>query len=148
MIRALLLFAVVAMPAAAQTWNDVSALTPGTEVRVFSGSKAVSGRIDHVTDAVLVLSARKMLSSFNRTDISTVSVRKSGHRVRNVLIGGAAGLGIGLIAGLATKAKSNQLQIVSNTAVVGATTGAGALAGILVGALIPTGGWREVYKSP
>ena len=148
MIRALLLFALLVMPIEAQTWNDVAAVAPGTEVRIVSGSKTVSGKVDHVTDSVLVMAAGNAQSSFNRTDITAVSVRKSGHRVRNVLIGGAAGLGVGLIAGLATRAKSNQLQIVPNSAVVGATTGGGALAGILIGALIPTGSWRKVYIAP
>jgi hypothetical protein len=148
MIRRLLLFALVATSAAAQTWGDVAALVAGTEVRVVAGSKTVSGKVDRVTDSVLTLAAKKAPGNFNRTDISTVSVRKPGHRVRNVLIGVGAGVGIGLAIGLATKAKPDQLHIVPNSAVVGATTGVGAIAGVIVGALIPTGGWREIYKAP
>ena len=147
-MRALLLLAFLAIPAGAQTWNDVAALPPGTEVRVVSGSKTASGKIDRVTDSSLTLAKKKAPVTFGRADISTVSVRKSGHRVRNTLIGAAAGAGIGLAIGLAARAKSNQPQFVSNSAVVGATTGAGAIAGALVGALIPTGGWREIYKAP
>ena len=46
MIRALLLFALLVMPIEAQTWNDVAAVAPGTEVQVVSGSKTVSGKVD------------------------------------------------------------------------------------------------------
>jgi hypothetical protein len=140
----LILLVLVAFPCFAQDWSAVRKLAPGTEVRLTTASRTASGRIESVTDAALTL---KSGTSFDETAIRTLAVRQPGHRTRNAVIGLAVGAGAGLIAGLASRPKPNQLQVVSGGTVTAALTGAGALGGGLIGALIPTGGWREIFKA-
>ena len=75
-----------------------------------------------------------------------VSVKKGGHRKRNALIGLAVGAGAGLAIGLATRPGPNQITVIPAGAVVGGLTAAGAIVGAIVGVVIPSAGWREIYK--
>jgi len=127
-------------------WNAVKTLTAGTEVRITAGSHTVRGAIDRITDDTLAITAGKGQEMFDRQQVSSVSTRRPGHRMRNALIGLGAGAGVGLAIGFGIRAHSDQIQVVSNSAVVGGSAAAGAVIGTLVGAVIPTGGWREVYK--
>lgn len=134
---------------AAQTtadWNAVKALTGGTEVRITVGSHTAHGEIDRATDDILVLTSRNGQEMFDRQQVSVLSVKKPSHRKRNTLIGLAAGTGVGLGIGIATRPKPGQLEVVTPGAITAGLTAAGAIAGTLVGVIIPTGGWREVYK--
>ena len=73
--------------------------------------------------------------------------RKVNHRKRNALIGKAVGKRAAWLGtGIAVRAKPGELQIVPNAAVAAVFTVAGALVGTVVGLVIPTGGWREIYK--
>jgi hypothetical protein len=133
--------------AAAQTnWNAVTSLATGTDVRVSSGSRTVSGRLDRASDNSLAITVGNAEQSFDRQQVLTVSVRKGGHRKRNALIGLAVGAGAGLGIGLAARAGPNQINFVPNGVIVAAGTAAGAIIGVVVGVVIPTGGWRQVYK--
>lgn len=148
--RAGAMLSLMATTLAAQTnlasWNTVKALTAGTEVRISAGSRMVRGTVDRVTEDTLVVTSGKSQEMFDRQHVSIVSQKKPGHRMRNALIGLGAGTGVGLGVGLGERAGHNQLQIVSNSAVTAGFTAAGALAGTVVGAVIPTGGWREIYR--
>ena len=143
--RAATLLALAAATMSAD-WNAVKTLTPGTEVGITAGSRTVSGTIDRITDDTLAISAGKGQEMFDRKQVSSVSTRKPGHRLRNALIGLGAGTGAGLAIGLGIRERPDQLHIVPTSAIVGGSAAAGAVIGTLVGALIPTGGWREVYK--
>jgi len=66
--------------------------------------------------------------------------------MRNPLIGLGAGTGVGLGIGPGARLHGGVLQIVPNRTLTGAFALAGALTGTVVGAVIPTGGWREIYK--
>jgi hypothetical protein len=83
---------------------------------------------------------------FTRDEVSLVSAKKPGHRKRNALIGLASGAGAGLIIGVAARNGSGGLGPNLDNVVTAGMTVAGALVGSIVGVLIPTGGWREVYK--
>jgi len=83
---------------------------------------------------------------FDRQEISVVSVKKPSRRKRNTLIGVAAGAGVGLAIGIATRPSSGQWEVISPDVVAAGLVAAGAIGGTLVGVIIPTGGWREVYK--
>jgi len=135
---------------AAQTnvadWNTVKALTTGTQVRITAGSRTVRGEIERTTDDVLVVTTGKGQEMFDRQEVSAVSVKKPSHRKRNTLIGLAAGTGVGLGIGIATRPKPGQLEVITPDAITAGFTAAGAIGGTLVGVIIPTGGWREVYK--
>lgn len=145
------LLALLATAMAAQTnvinWNTVKALAAGTQVRVSAGSRPVNGRIEQVTDDALVVTSGKGQETFGRQQVSAVSVKKLSHRGRNALIGLAAGTGAGLGIGVAAaRTNSGQLAIVPNGAIVAGFAVAGALGGSIVGVVIPTGGWREIYS--
>jgi hypothetical protein len=140
----------VATIAAARTnaadWDAVKALTVGTPVQISAGSRTASGKIGRTSDDVVVVTSGKGEEMFDRQQVSVVSVKKPGHRGRNALIGLAAGAGAGLGIGIATRARPDQLKVISNGTFVVGITAAGALAGTIVGFVIPTGGWREIYR--
>jgi hypothetical protein len=130
----------------AGNWNNVSTLAPGTDVRVeVSGQSATRGRLERVTDDSVVLTAAKSQQTFARPQIVRISQRKEGHRVRNALIGAGIGAGAGLGVGLAA-GRCTQFCIVSPGLIRGALAGAGAVVGAFVGVILPSGGWKEVYK--
>jgi len=140
----------VAATSSAQTsvanWDTVKSLAAGTQVRVAAGTGTVRGRIDRTTDDAVTVTSGKGQETFDRQQVSVVWVQKPGRRKRNTLIGLAVGTGVGLGIGLAARAKHNQLMIVPNSAVTAGFTVAGALIGTVVGVVIPTGGWRKIYK--
>jgi hypothetical protein len=144
------LLALAAATMAAQTsganWEAVKALTAGTPVRVAAGSNTVRGKIDRITDDAVIVTSGKGRETFDRQQVSVVSVQKPGRRRRNALIGLAAGTGVGLGIGIAARSKPGQLDIIPNSAIVAGFTVAGALVGTIVGVVIPTGGWREIYR--
>jgi hypothetical protein len=142
----LALAATAAAQPGANNWDAVKALSAGTTVRVVAGPETIRGRVDSVTDSALTVSSGKGNKAFDRQQVSAVSVQKPGHRKRNTLIGLAAGTGVGLGIGIAARAKPGQLDIVPNGVVVAAFTIAGAIVGTVVGVVIPSGNWREIYK--
>ncbi len=148
--RLSIVLAVVATTLGAQTnvadWNTIKALTTGTQVRITAGSRSVRGEIERTTDDILVVTSGKGQEMFDRQQVSVVSVKKPSRRKRNTLIGLAAGAGGGLAIGIATRPGPGQWEIVSSEAVTAGLVGAGAIVGSLVGVIIPTGGWREIYK--
>jgi hypothetical protein len=132
-------------------WNTVKAISTGTDVRVKTGSRTVSGTIDRVTDDTLTITSGKGSEMFSQQDVARVSVGKKGHRGRNALIGlgigTGAGIGIGLGIGHNCGTGLSALGCPLSTGLGGALGGAIGLAGgTAIGALIPTGGWREVYE--
>ena len=133
-----------AAPAAAQSWNNVKALSMGTEVRILAGARTISGPVQSVTDDSLVVNSAKGQEMLTRQEVTRLSARKNGHRGRNALIG----LGIGAGAGLGIGAAADNCQGLFCGSSLGKAifTPLGAVAGLLVGAVIPTGGWRDVYK--
>jgi hypothetical protein len=142
----LLLAATVAAQSNGSNWNAVTALTMGTDVRVSTGARTVSGKIDRASDSLLALTVGKAAEWFDRQQVLTVSVKKGGHRKRNALIGLAVGAGAGLAIGLAARPGPNQIKVISAGAVVGGLTAAGAIVGAIVGVIIPSGGWRQIYQ--
>lgn len=144
-------FLLLAAPATAQTnasnWNTVKGLTAGTDVRIMTGSRTVSGRIDRISDDTLILTSKGGQEVFKPQEVARVSVRGESHRRRNVLIGIGIGAGGGLALGAAAAGTcSGTICGGYGLAVVTGVAGAGALVGTLIGAVIPTGGWREIYK--
>jgi len=145
-IRALvlLLLSSLALPAQPADWAVVKLLAPGTQVRVEAGHRR-SGPILSVTDEAIVLRSGGQEQTFTRAQVTRVDVKKRGHRKRNALIGAAAGAGAG--AGLAAAAASCGGDCIGSQAVeIGAPIGLG-LIGAAIGAVIPTGGWRELYRA-
>jgi hypothetical protein len=148
-MRALAILFLGALTAAAQSplqnWANVRTLAPGTEVRVEpSSAPPVRGQLRSGTDETLVVTSGKGEEMFTRLQVARVSIKKQGHRRRNTLIGLGVGAGVGLAIGLA--ARCTGICFVPNGAVAAGATVAVAIVGSVVGAVLPTGGWREVYR--
>jgi hypothetical protein len=151
-VRAVSFLFVFAMASAAQSpaqnWTSVTAIAVGTSVRVSVGSRTVNGQVQGVTDDSLSINSGKGQEIFTRPEVVRVSVKKQSHRRRNALIGLGAGAAIGAAVGAASHKDCSGFCIFYTTR--GQDAGIGAIVfggiGTAVGALIPTGGWREVYK--
>lgn len=141
---ALVLLSAQQLSAQPGDWMRVQAIAPGADVRIdVAGRGQIQGNLQNVTPDSIVLNVNGP-QTIARQDIARVSVKKPGHRKRNALIGLAVGAGVGLGIGAANRCQ--QFCVVSNGAVTGVAAAGGAAAGAIVGAVIPTGGWRTVYK--
>jgi hypothetical protein len=80
--------------------------------------------------------------TFRREEILRVSSKSQPHHGRNAAI--AAGIGVGVGAGLGGNEGAR-----NGDAGLGALGGGifGALLGVGTGALLPSGGWHDVYRS-
>lgn len=141
---ALLVATAAAQPTAA-SWDSVKALTTGTDVRILAGPRTVRGKVYRITDDTLAVTSGKGQEMFTQQDVSRVSVKKPGHRKRNALIGLGIGAGVGLGIGLSASSCTGLGCIGADAVEIGAPL-ALAVVGTAIGAVIPTGGWREIYK--
>lgn len=123
-------------------WRLVQAITAGTQARITTGSGTVEGTLDHATNEVLVLTSATGQETLERPQVSVLFVKKANHRKRNVLIGLGVGTGGGAAIGSAA-ANSAYLSKSNGAMAFGAV---GALTGTLIGMVVPTGSWREVYR--
>ena len=152
--RALCLSAVsslFALGLAAQTpdWNNVKSIAPATQILIArAGSSAVRGELQSVSDDSISINASSGQQSVPRGQVARLSVRKKGNRGRHALIGLVIGAGAGAVVGAASYSSCNGFCIInpSRGALAGAGAAVGGLLGAGVGALLPSGGWREVYR--
>src|SRR5258708_3538600 len=148
-IRAVAVLFVFALAAAAQSpaqnWNNMKAVSVGTSVRISVGSRNVRGQVQDVTDDSLVVDSGKGQEMFTRKEVMRASVKREGHRRRNTLIGLGAGVAIGVVVGVAGHQDCTDFCLSYTTRGQDAALGAFVFGviGTAVGALIPTGGWRE-----
>jgi hypothetical protein len=143
-----LLFCVALLPLAAQSnnWASVQALNSGSEVRVSTtGSKAVRGQIQSVTPDLLVLNVKNSQRMFTRQETTRVSVKQKNHRLRHTLIGFGIGTGAGLTFGAAIDAHDNDSGTFANLGKK-VLTPVGAVLGLIIGVVLPTGGWFDLYR--
>ena len=136
--------AALTLPLSAQDadWDSVQRLAPGTEVRVhLTARTSAQGQLQSATDSSLVLDLKNGQQMFSRQEIVKVSVKKKGHRGRNALIG--LGVGTGVAVWVAKSCDGGPCE--------GPAAGAAALTALLlgpaIGAALPTGGWRDVYRA-
>jgi hypothetical protein len=130
-------------------WNSLKQLTPGQQIRVaLSDKKSYRGEFQAVTDDAIVLRANGTDQTLPRQSIQRVSSRRPSHRGRHALIGAAIGAGAGLGTGAAIDNDCNAQSIVctgnKGKAILTPVFG---LLGAGIGALLPSGGWQEVYGS-
>jgi len=129
-------------------WNRLGQLKTGQEVEVvLNDAKSYKGKFQSVSDTALTVRLESGDQPFDRQNILRVSAKASSRRLRNIALGGVAGLGAGAGIGAATN-RGGRNQIVSPTGVgaaVGAVIGLGA--GAALGAALPSGEWREIYRA-
>jgi len=152
-MRVFVLLALGAAVLAAQPvtdWNAVRALGPGQRIRVETTPRAIQGEFRSAGEERIVLRSGAGEETVERSRVTRVAVKKPGHRKRNALIGLGVGIGAGLAIGAAVRNRGCTgfcIQPVSNAVILGAGATAGGLIGVVAGAVIPTGGWRDIYFS-
>ncbi len=137
-------------------WDHLKSLTPGQEIRVvMSNFKRYQGEFESLSDGGITLRQEAGEQTLARQDVLRVSLQGQNHRSRNavigVVIGAGAGLGIGLTPYLVqrncTEGPAFNCGYPPNPHLLEALTPLGALAGAVIGAVIPTGRWHEVYRA-
>lgn len=138
-------------------WANLRLLTAGAEIRVnATGQQTIRGTLRSVNDDTLIVGQPQGERTLARSMVASVSVKKS-HRIRHMLIG----LGVGAAGGLAAGAGLDSAYpcrymdlgcvpapgIGTSPSAKEIVTPIGAVLGLAVGALLPAGGWREIYRS-
>jgi hypothetical protein len=131
-------------------WDNLSQLLPGQEIRVRQNDgKSFRGNFRSISDESIVLILTSGDQTISRLSIHRVSIKKKGHRGRNALIGAGVGIGIGAGIGAGDKgcpAGSGCIGL-SRGGIIAIGAGAGMILGAIVGVLIPSGGWHDIYKA-
>ena len=142
------------------SWDNLQSLTPGQEIRVITNNfKAYQGAFESFTDGGITLQHAARKYSLARQDILRVSQEIGhDHRGRNALIGMAVGAGAGLAIGLTANHVIWSHVNCDEGPQFGCSgppnphwgiilTPLGGVGGAIIGGLIPTGGWRDVYRA-
>ncbi len=138
----------VAQPSMRQKddWRVLQALQQNEQVRVsLRAGGTHKGTLQEVSDSRLTISDGQ---AFNREDVQRVWVKRHGHRGKHTLIGAGigAGAGLGIGAAIDHHCSSNSLICTGNRGkAIG--TPLFAVIGAGIGAVLPGGGWEEVYRS-
>ena len=132
-------------------WNDIKQLAAGQQIRiVLNDAKSYEAKFQSVTDEAVVVRLATGERTFERQNVLRVSTRGKRHRGRNALIGLAFGASAGVIVAVASpelgtgkcaQGSCVDAGTISQLGIVGGAVGAG------LGAAIPTGGWRDVYRA-
>jgi hypothetical protein len=135
-------------------WASLHTLVPGEKVMVvLDKAQAFRGQFKTFSDEAIELHLVTGDRIFQRANVLRVSAKGQSHRGRNALIGALVGAGTGLGLGMAAD-KSSKCGP-SGPFLCGGSfnygkeilTPAGAIGGGLVGAVLPSGGWREIYRA-
>jgi hypothetical protein len=140
-----------AEPKSAQAdWGSLKHLATGDEVRVvLNDGKSYAAKFQGSSDEAIVIRMSAGEQTFSRQDVLRVSAKKEPHRMRNALIGAAAGCGVGLgiAAGYAASQRKEYPQnryFEVDGPILGAVMGA---AGGGLGVALSKGGWHDVYRA-
>ncbi|MGD0223348.1 MAG: hypothetical protein ABSF71_13510 [Terriglobia bacterium] len=130
--------------AANSDWNNLNILKPGQLIRVeLKDAKSYDGELQGLNDEGITLRLTPSPRTFARKDILRVYSKNESHRARNFLIG--AGIGA-ILAAIGVSANHWGENVGLRSTAWEWPVGLGVFGGI--GAAIPTGGWREVYRAP
>ena len=148
------LLASASLPLLAQTlgnWDAIRHFAANQAIRVsLADGRSFQGKFQSATDGELLLSTAKAQETLARADVTRIAAKGNNHRVRNAVIGLGVGAGAGLAVGAITDhatACNTPTACFVNLKNLGKVvfTPAGALAGLIVGAVIPSGNWHDVY---
>jgi len=124
-------------------WTNLRQLVQGEEIRVvLNDGKSFRARFETFSEEAMVVSVATGREALARKDVLRVSTQGPPHVRRNMVIG----MAIGAVAGAGAVALTCR-----HTECKGPVGGIGALLGIPVGALVggvmPTGRWQDVYRA-
>jgi hypothetical protein len=134
-------------------WDAVRQFAASQAIRVsLADGRGFQGKFQSATDGELLLSTAKAQETLARADITRVATKGTNHRVRNAVIGLGVGAGAGLGVGAIVDHESACKQpggcfLHFNNLGKAVFTPIGAVAGLIVGALIPSGNWHDVYRT-
>jgi len=140
-------------------WDNLKSLTRGQEIRVVMNNvKSYQGKFESLSDDGITLQQAGGEQTLPRQDVLRVSWKGQSHRTRNAKIGAAVGAGVGLAGGLV----ANHIIWSHANCTEGPAFSCGgppnphweiigppvvAVPGALIGAVVPTGGWRDIYRA-
>ena len=130
-------------------WSSLKQIATGQTIKVtVKDGTSSQGDFQSATEDALVLRVAGGDRSIARDTIRRVSLKMSSHRGKHAIIAAAIGGGAGLGAGIAidNDCSPNAIVCTGNKA-KGILTPAFALIGAGIGALLPAGGWREIYRA-
>jgi len=137
-------------------WDHLKSLTPGEEIHVVTKNfQRYQGEFRSLSDDGMTLRQAAGEQTLERTDVLRVFAKGKSHRARNATIGAVIGAGAGLGIGLipyhvqrnCTLGPAFHCGYPPNPHLLEALTPLGALAGAVIGAVLPTGGWHTVYRA-
>jgi hypothetical protein len=135
--------------AQAGDWNVVQQLSGNQAIRVVLGDgKSYQGNFQSATETALVIHWAEGEQTLLRNNVRRVSLKGHSHRGRNALIGGGIGAGAGLGAGASIDNNCSKTSIVcTGNKGKAILTPAFAFLGAGIGAMLPSGGWHQIYRS-
>ncbi len=149
LILAILGSIVLAGQLSAQTgqdsWDNLKKLVPGEGIRiVLKDAKSYRVTFESFDEGGIVVRTATGQQTYARDTVLRVSSKGQSHRLRNALIGA------GVAGGISGAAVAANYSHDPESGAIGAVVGIpiATIAGAGVGALIPTGGWRDVYRAP
>jgi len=124
-------------------WESLNQLTSGQRIRVvLSAKKSYEGEFQSMNDQSILIREATGDETFSRASVLRVSSKVQSHRTRNTLIGAAVGAAAGLGIGAATDKPGSFFPNGGKEIL----TPIGAIVGALVGFVIPSGGWHDIYR--
>ena len=142
------------------SWDNLESLTKGQRIGVvMKDFKFYEGEFESLSDGGITLRQAAGEQTLARNDTRSVSIRKGqDHRVRNLLTGLVVGAGAGLATGLVANHVIWSHVNCDEGPAFGCgyppnphwgiiLTSVGGLGGAIVGGLIPTGGWHDIYRA-
>jgi len=128
-----------------RNWDNLKQLATGQEVRVvLNDAKSYSGQFQSVSDEALVVRTAAGEQTFTRESVLRVSAKAKSRRGWNELIGAAIGAGLGGVA-VGMDCHYGREGCGAAGVFFGVPFAAGLGAGFA--AVIPTGGWHDVYRA-
>jgi hypothetical protein len=132
-------------------WGSLKQIAAGQTIKVTVKHGASSqGDFQSATEDALLLRVAGEDRSIARDAVRRVSIKTNSHRGKHALIGAAIGAAGGLGAGIAVDnalgCSPNAIFCTGNKGKAIATPGF-ALIGAGIGALLPAGGWHEIYRA-
>jgi len=147
MRKILLLFVVLSLPcvslaqASPTAWTNLNSLHSGQKIQIIdTASKKYSGTFINASDASIAFQTSGQ-QSLEKSDVRTVKLMQNKHRLRNSLIFGAVGAGVGAgIGAVQHKGCAPNafcLDIGGKALPAGIGAVIGGVGGLIVGALLP-----------
>ena len=140
-----------------RSWDNLKSLVPGEETLVVTNDvKSHQGKFESWSDSGITLRQKKGELTLARKDVFRVSQMVGhNHSTRNALIGMTVGATTGAAIGLkhyyrprnCTLGPDFNCGYPNNLNLLAWLTPVSALGGAAVGGLLPTGGWRDVYRA-